>query len=65
MKTILDPSFSYTPSSTTDLRKTFARLRREQRLDSQQTGREANAARNDEVLAHRSIDASSKKGGTP
>jgi hypothetical protein len=30
MKSILDPSFKYVPSSKTDLRKTFARLRREQ-----------------------------------
>ena len=31
MKSILDPSFRYTPSAETDLRKTFARIRREQR----------------------------------
>jgi len=31
MKSILDPSFHYTPSVETDLRKTFARIRREQR----------------------------------
>jgi hypothetical protein len=31
MKSILDPSFRYTPSSSTDLRKTFARVRREMR----------------------------------
>jgi hypothetical protein len=30
MKSILDRSFRYTPSSQTDLRKTFARVRREQ-----------------------------------
>lgn len=30
MKRILDSSFRYTPSAQTDLRKTFARLRREQ-----------------------------------
>ncbi len=30
MKSILDRSFRYTPSASTDLRKTFARLRREQ-----------------------------------
>ena len=29
MKSILDPTFRYTPSSATDLRKTFARVRRE------------------------------------
>jgi len=31
MKSILDPSFRYTPSHATDLRKTFERVRREQR----------------------------------
>lgn len=31
MKSILDRSFRYTPSDQTDLRKTFARIRREQR----------------------------------
>jgi len=30
MKSILDPSFRYTKSADTDLRKTFARIRREQ-----------------------------------
>lgn len=34
MKRILDPSFRYTPSYGTDLRKTFERIRRE--LQSQQ-----------------------------
>ena len=31
MKSILDPTFRYVPSVQTDLRKTFARVRREQR----------------------------------
>lgn len=31
MKSILDPSFRYVASHATDLRKTFARLRRELR----------------------------------
>ncbi len=31
MKSILDPEFRYIPSVETDLRKTFARIRREQR----------------------------------
>jgi hypothetical protein len=30
MKTILDPSFRYTASFNTDLKRTFARIRREQ-----------------------------------
>jgi hypothetical protein len=29
MKSILDPTFRYTPSLQTDVRKTFARIRRE------------------------------------
>ena len=31
MKSILDPSFRYTASFDTDLRKTFARIRRDHR----------------------------------
>jgi hypothetical protein len=36
MKSILDRSFKYTPSTSTDLRKTFAKARREQRLKVKQ-----------------------------
>ena len=36
MKSILDRSFKYTPSTSTDLRKTFARALREQRLKAKQ-----------------------------
>jgi len=36
MKSILDPSFRYTKSLETDLRKTFARIRRELRKQQQQ-----------------------------
>jgi hypothetical protein len=32
MKCILDPSFRYVPSHSTDVRKTFARVRRERKL---------------------------------
>jgi hypothetical protein len=35
MKSILDRSFRYTRSIDTDLRKTFARIRREQRQHAQ------------------------------
>lgn len=35
MKSILDPSFRYTSSANTDLRKTFARIRRENRKGAQ------------------------------
>lgn len=34
MKSILDPTFRYTPSASTDLRKTFARVRKEMRRQS-------------------------------
>jgi hypothetical protein len=34
MKSILDPSFRYTPSFNTDLRKTFARIRRDHRQEA-------------------------------
>jgi hypothetical protein len=40
MKSILDPTFRYTSSANTDLRKTFARVRREARRQSQATPRE-------------------------
>jgi hypothetical protein len=36
MKSILDPSFRYTSSIQTDIRKTFARVRRERRSVPQQ-----------------------------
>ncbi|MCL4763745.1 MAG: hypothetical protein KJ018_18550 [Burkholderiales bacterium] len=35
-KSILDPAFRYTPAAATDLRKTFARIRREQRKAREQ-----------------------------
>ena len=39
MKSILDPSFRYTSSANTDLRKTFARIRRENRKHAQASSR--------------------------
>ncbi len=36
-KSILDPSFRYIPSFDTDLQKTFARIRQDQRQDAEQT----------------------------
>ena len=35
MKSILDPTFRYTSSANTDLRKSFARVRREARRQAQ------------------------------
>ncbi|MDQ2918113.1 MAG: hypothetical protein ABI316_01255 [Casimicrobiaceae bacterium] len=40
MKSILDPTFRYTSSANTDLRKTFARIRRESRRQSQASPRD-------------------------
>jgi hypothetical protein len=40
MKSILDPSFRYTSSANTDLRKTFARIRRESRRQTQASSRD-------------------------
>ena len=34
MKSLLDPTFRYVPSTQTDIRKTFARVRREMRQRS-------------------------------
>jgi hypothetical protein len=35
MKSILDPTFRYVPSASTDVRKTFARIRREMQKSGQ------------------------------
>jgi hypothetical protein len=40
MKSILDPAFRYTSSANTDIRKTFARVRREMRRQTQGNGRQ-------------------------
>ncbi len=46
MKSILDKSFRYTSAVDTDLNKTFARIRREQKAARQPTAQEkADAAR--------------------
>jgi hypothetical protein len=39
MKSILDPSFRYTASFNTDLRKTFARIRRDRRQEGRTAAR--------------------------
>lgn len=44
MKSILDPGFRYTSSANTDIRKTFARVRREMRRQSQNTRQEGDSA---------------------
>ena len=56
MKSILDRSFQYTPSAATDLKKTFARIRREQRaLD----------AANDRAAAEASLKVSQLRPAVP
>jgi hypothetical protein len=44
MKSILDPTFRYTPSVQTDIRKTFARVRREQRVGGRGPAAESSAS---------------------
>ena len=39
MKSILDSSFRYTPSFGTDLKKTFARVRRDRRIEAERSER--------------------------
>jgi hypothetical protein len=46
MKSILDPSFRYTKSVETDLRKTFARIRGELQKQQEQTTAGVAATRN-------------------
>jgi hypothetical protein len=41
VKSILDRSFRYTPSNETDLKKTFAKIRREQRLQARKAQADA------------------------
>ena len=38
MKSILDPRFKYTPAAKTDIRKTFARIKREIEKQKQSKG---------------------------
>jgi hypothetical protein len=50
MKSVLDPTFRYTPSIHTDLRKTFARLRREARAQEMQRDESRPPANNISLL---------------
>jgi hypothetical protein len=45
MKSILNKDFRYTPSAETDLRKTFARVRREQKAREEQAAAVAQEAK--------------------
>jgi hypothetical protein len=53
MKSILDPTFRYTPSVETDVRKTFARIRRELRAQNTKAPGEAPGRSNVLALAGR------------
>jgi len=53
MKSILDPTFKYTPSVQTDVRKTFARIRRELRAQEARAGTESEIRANVVSLARR------------
>jgi len=37
MRSILDPSFKYVPAAKTDVAATFARIRREQKAQAEET----------------------------
>lgn len=58
MKSILDPSFRYTKSADTDLKKTFARIRREWRKE-QQAAEQAQLQAKVKVLVIRKANAAS------
>jgi hypothetical protein len=50
-KSILDPDFTYRNALSTDVRKTFERIRREQRLSEQPAGSGDNENHGAEVVA--------------
>ena len=54
MKSILDPSFRYTKSVETDLRKTFARVRRELRKQQVAVANNVQPIRRDQPLRMKS-----------
>lgn len=53
MKSILDRSFQYTPSAQTDIRKTFARIRRE-RLAEQKRNQQERDSKVEQIKHRRS-----------
>jgi len=62
MKSILDPSFRYVPSTSTDLRKTFSRVRREIQRARAQTAR-SEAAPSQVIAFNRPKEAASPRWG--
>lgn len=59
MKSILDPTFRYTNSANTDVRKTFARIRREQKQRERANAAAAAAPANVLVMQARRYGAAS------
>ncbi len=53
MKSILDPTFRYTPSVETDVRETFARIRRELRAQGAKAAVDAPSRTNVLALSRR------------
>jgi hypothetical protein len=51
MKSILDPSFKYIPSTSTDVRKTFAKALRDERLKEKQKEEQKPVVAN--IFAHK------------
>ena len=51
MKSILDPTFRYVPSVQTDVRKTFARIRRELRAADSKIGADTPPVANANILS--------------
>ena len=50
MKSLLDPTFKYIPSTETDIRKTFARVRRQARQQQVAVAQSKDAPRKVSVL---------------
>ncbi len=61
MKSILDPTFRYTPSVETDVRKTFARIRRELRAQGTKAAVETSSRANVLALSRRDPQAASAR----
>ena len=61
MKSILDPSFRYVPSGSTDLRKTFSRIRREMQRARAQSARPESIAGSQVIAFSRSKEAASPR----
>ena len=61
MKSILDPTFHYVPSVETDLKKTFARIRREMEKSKSQKQAVGNAGSTRVVMLNRSKEFASQR----